>query len=108
MNLVNITELVYSFLVFEPATRDDDDLLWVKVLEETAKILNIPDYSQSMPFKDFLFTAKCMGLPHFKSVSRARRKLQRKYPELRGSEETQEARAELETVYKEYARSGRI
>lgn len=107
MNLSNITKLVEFFLAYEPETRDDDDLLWIRVLETTTKIRDIPDFTTSMSFRDCLFEIKRRGFPHFKSVSRARRKLQRKYPELRGSEETQEARAELEVAYREFA-SGQL
>ena len=106
MKLENVTAIVKMLLEREPETRNDDDLLWVKVLEIVAQDKGMPDYSKTMPFRDFLFLAQCSGLPHFKSVSRARRRLQSLYPELRATKETEEARAELEAGYREYSRHG--
>lgn len=44
------------------------------------------------------------GISTFESVSRCRRKLQEKYPELKPSEESLAIRKEQEKVFKEYAR----
>lgn len=102
--LINVTNLVKTFLETMPETRDDDYLLWLKVIEKVAEINNLPDFSKTMTFGSFLATMKYTKLPPYHSVSRARRKMQEKYPELRGTEETQEARSELEEDYREYAR----
>ena len=101
--MTNITKLVKTILENHPETRDDDYLLWLKVLW-SVQYCDIPDY-MNMPVCKFLECAKYMKFPHYETVSRARRKLQEKYPELRASEETQAARARLEEEYREYARS---
>lgn len=44
------------------------------------------------------------GISTFESVSRCRRKLQEKYPELKPSEESLAIRREQEKIFREYAR----
>jgi hypothetical protein len=88
-----------------PEARDDDYLLWLKVIEKVAEIHNIPDFTKTMPFGIFLATAKYSKFPHYTTVGRARRKLQEKFPELRATAETQAARSELEESYKDFARN---
>lgn len=107
MKLTNVTQLVRTILTDTPETRDDDYLLWLESIQRVARNNNIPDISKIMTVGDYLKIAKYSQMPHYESVSRARRRLQEKYPELRGSSETQSARAELEQEYREYAR-GRI
>ncbi len=102
MRLTNITKLVKSILEKYPETRDDDYILWLKVLSNTQS--DIPDYTK-MPLSEFLINAKYMRFPHYESVSRSRRKIQEKYPELRATEETRTARANFEKRYRKYARS---
>ena len=47
---------------------------------------------------------KYLGLPSYESVSRTRRKLQAKYPELAGSRPAQKRRATGEKAYRKYAK----
>ena len=47
---------------------------------------------------------KYLGLPSFESVSRTRRKLQARYPELAGSRPVQKMRATGEKAYRRYAK----
>lgn len=107
MKLVNTKEVVHDILKRFPETRNDDYLLWLKVLENVAERHNIPDFTKTMTVGVFLQMAKCSKFPQFETVSRIRRKFQEQYPDLRGSVEVQEARAELEQDYREFAR-GRI
>jgi hypothetical protein len=102
MRLTNITKLVKDILESRPETRDDDYILWLNVLRNTNT--DIPDYT-NMPVAEFLLNAKYMRFPHYESVSRARRKIQEKYPELRATDETRTARANFEKRYRKYARS---
>lgn len=101
--LFDTTLLVKSVLLEYPQTRDNDYLLWLKVLQKT-QCGDIPDFL-NIPVSVFLRTARYMKIPQYESVSRARRRLQAKYRELRATQETQEARAEQEIVYKEYSQS---
>ena len=104
MKLNSTTELVRGILEYVPETREDDYLLWFHVLEiEAARQDHITYFAHSMTLADFLKQAKCCKYPHFETVSRVRRKLQNKYPELRATAETQAARSELEEKYRRYA-----
>jgi hypothetical protein len=105
MKLVNTAYLVKQILTEMPEARDDDYLLWLKVIERVSETLNIPDYTKTIPFGLFLATAKYSKLPHFETVSRTRRKIQEKFPELRATAETQAARSELEESYRDFARN---
>lgn len=100
---LNKTTLVKTILTHFPQTRDNDYLLWLKVLE-TATHCDYIDFL-NMPVKQFLSWVKYMKAPHYETVSRTRRKLQEHYPELRASAETQAARDELEEEYRQFART---
>ena len=106
MNFINITPIVKNVLENQPETRDDDYLLWLIVIKKTCKACKLPDISQKMRICDFLEFVKYARFPKFETVSRVRRKMQEKYPELKGSAETQAARSEQERRFKEFARYG--
>ncbi len=106
MDLNSTTKVVKAFLEFVPETRGDDYLLWLRVLEfEAERQDRNTTFAHCVTLADFLQQAKCCKYPHFETVSRTRRKLQEKYPELRATAETQAARAEQEEIYREYART---
>lgn len=94
----NITSLVKGILEGFPETREDDYLLWLRVMQ-------FSDFPTDMNILIFLETAKYMKYPHYETVSRVRRKLQGAYPELKATAETRAARAKLEEQYREYART---
>lgn len=102
MKMYNLTRIVGTILEYYPATRDDDYLLWLEVLK-SVQLYHGGDYL-NMPVYEFLQCAKYMKFPHYETVSRVRRKLQETHPELRGTAETQAARAEHEEQYREFAR----
>jgi hypothetical protein len=58
-----------------------------------------------MPFWMVLLDLKSYGLPPIASVGRARRKLQRECPELRGDKKVREKRSENEVIVKGYAKA---
>lgn len=97
------TRLVRSILEALPQTRDDDYLLWLNVLEISAAVDFDVTFSRRTTLHDFLADAKFSKYPHFETVSRARRKLQAKFPELKATEETRKMRAALERQYRDYA-----
>ena len=101
--LIAITDLVKTLLAIDPQTRNSDSYLYLKVLEHTAVQKGI-DLSE-FPVPYFLVHMKEYGFPPFESVRRSRQKLQREYPELKGCEAVQEARAENEVEFRQYARS---
>ena len=106
--LLNITETVKTILEDKPSTRDDDNLLWLEVLRAAVRNRKYGSQMVDLTLAYVLTSIHRLGLPSFESVSRARRKLQEKYPELRGTRAVQEKRKEREAVYEEYARNGRV
>lgn len=72
---MNVVEAV---LKAHPETRDDDMKLYVWIISEIC-----PEVMKQ-PFAKVLWYHNNHGLPSYESVTRARRKLQEKNPELRG------------------------
>ena len=101
---MSIKTLVKSILTNIPKTRNSDYWLWLevikRVLDEKGDLYTLRNWS----VESFL-TYGFNTVPHFETVSRARRKVQAQYPELRGCTEVQEAREVLEEEYREFARS---
>ena len=79
-----------------PATRDDDMLLYAIFIAESRLI------SSDETFYKVMSTAKARKLPSYESVTRARRKVQEKEPDMRGKRYTQ--RKHEETAYHDYYR----
>ena len=82
-------------------TRSDDYMLTYFVIKKylDEKNIKIEYFYQIMMFH------KTYGLPSIESITRARRLLQRKYPELRADREVEKIRAKEEERYRELARS---
>lgn len=82
-------------------TRNDDYMLTYFVIKKylDEKNIKIEYFYQIMMFH------KTYGLPSIESITRARRLLQRKYPELRADREIEKIRAKEEERYRELARS---
>ena len=100
--LHKVENKVLEVLIEVPETRDDDFLL----LSEVYKRVD-PTFT-SMPFGILMEKHRDLGVPYFESVTRARRKIQSKHKELRATREVQEARAEEQDLYIEYATDGMI
>lgn len=97
--LRNIEKTVKTILEEQPETRGDDFLLyWAVIKRFNSDLL-------SLPIGGVLLHHIELGVPNIKSVERARRKAQRKHPELL-SEEKKKKRAEEEQAYIEYAVGG--
>lgn len=81
-------------------TRNDDYMLTYFVIKKylDEKNIKIEYFYQIMMFH------KTYGLPSIESITRARRFLQRKYPELRANREVEKIRAKEEKQYREMAR----
>ena len=82
-------------------TRNDDYILTYFVIKKylDEKNIKIEYFYQIMMFH------KTYGLPSIESITRARRLLQRKFPELRADREVEKIRAKEEERYRELARS---
>ena len=94
--MIDVQEKVQFTLQRIPAARDSDQLLYALVCELYNK--NV----QKFPFHTVMEHYKELGIPKYDSVARARRRLQRKYENLRGV--TYHARMAEEKEYRaEYA-----
>lgn len=96
--LKKIENIVERILEVQESARVSDDILYLYVCEYINKD------TSSMALKDFLETRKETGCPNFASVTRARRKVFEKRPELK-PEKVTELRKDMENVYEAYARS---
>ena len=99
MKLANIEEKVRDVLERFPMTRDSDDLLYATICME------IDESGAGMPFWYVLQHRKEFDFPNIKSVERARRTIQRKHPELAGTDKVQGFRAVKEQEFRVYARA---
>lgn len=88
---------VRQILIENPATRDDDMLLYGAFMAK----FNLVSYDKT--FYDVMSNAKKWGLPSYESITRARRKVQEKEPLLQG--ERRKQRMEEEAKYHEYYRN---
>lgn len=99
MKIDNVENLVKQALIKNKSARDDDHLLYIEVVYIIDPALVNVNFM--MNFK----SAKQLGLPPFESVSRARRKLQEKYPELRATSKVENARKEKQMEFEEYSKT---
>lgn len=88
--------IVKRILIDYPLARDSDIYLYIRVM----KSLN--PKACDLPFEEVILNMRELGLPLYSTVSRARRDIQLKNPELKGTKKKQEIRAELEQEYREY------
>ena len=97
--LKNIETVVETVLSTKEEARKNDDILYLYVCEHFN-----PNVS-SMTLKDFLMIRNNTSYPNFASVTRARRKVFEKHPELKPAEATKR-RKEMQEVYVDYAING--
>ena len=100
MKTAKVQNIVKDTLTNIEKTRNDDYMLTYFVIKKylDEKNMKIDYFYQIMMFH------KTYGLPSIESITRARRLLQRKYPELRADREVEKIRAEEERQYREMAR----
>lgn len=97
-NLKTIENKVKVILKKNEDARNDDMVLYLVLCNLCLKDAG------AMPLAEIMTQHKALGLPSFESVSRTRRKLQAKHPELAGSRPVQKLRATGEKAYRKYAR----
>ncbi|MBR5583143.1 MAG: hypothetical protein IKW21_01295 [Lachnospiraceae bacterium] len=101
--LKSITDYVEVILKADPKTRNNDCLLYIRLVDLLGKKHHI-DYLH-MPMILFYEQLPSLDLPTSETVGRCRRKLQQKHPELKANAEVTAFRAEREEQFKAYARS---
>lgn len=95
-NLQTLESVVLSILEQSIAARKDDYVLMWLVCEKLK-----PEIVEK-PFADVLYNHKAWGLPNWESVTRCRRKIQAKRPDLT-DKETARNRHDEEKDYRAYA-----
>ena len=98
--LIRLDKIVEEVLREDIQARKDDNCLIFKVVQIIS-----PDLAGST-FANVMFNAKSKGIS-FESITRARRKVQQRYPELVDCE-TESARQVEQIEYMEYANSNHI
>jgi hypothetical protein len=106
MKFGKVIDIVKMVMENAPETRDDDYLLWLAVIDICAAEDGNPTYTYQTTISQFLRKAIFSKYPHFNTVSRSRRKVQRKYPELKATPEMRYWRAVREAQYGEMAKDG--
>ena len=102
-DLKAISSIVKSILSQDKDSRNDDNLLYLRVLQHISSRKGIDIQSMTVPA--FLMGMKRCGLPGFETVRRSRQKVQADNPELAGSEAVRRKPSQQETVYREFAAS---
>ena len=92
--IAKVQQIVHNILIDKPETRADDFILSLEVYKNFVSV--------EMSLETVFAYHIEFGLPSFASIVRARRKLQKKYPEL-VNKETAEIRAQEEEEYRAYA-----
>lgn len=101
MELKNTTELVKQVLETVPAARNSDERLYIEVLKLYSDEAGVR--YESWPFGDALMSLHRWGVPPYETVSRCRRRVQAKFPELRADAAVEDFRAEKQAGFKEWA-----
>lgn len=102
MRFKETTKIVHEILQNDTESRNSNDVLYLRVLQRIGRDNGI-DVGQ-MSVKSLFLNTSEIARPPYESVTRARRKLQKMYPELRASEQVEGYRAVLEEDYVAYAR----
>lgn len=101
--IINTAVLVKRILEEKPETRNDDYLLWAEtILVAVRQSTDLYVHDLNMIYA--LRHIRELNLPDFGTVGRARRKLQEKFPELRGSERVRQERAKREIAFEGFAK----
>ena len=96
--LKKLEDMIKPILKEQPQTREDDFLLYAEIIKAcNPKLLQISA-------RTLLICHNELNVPNIKSVERARRKIQEKYPEL-ASERTKRKRAEEKGAYNTYSKT---
>ena len=98
-NIKKISDVVKHILISVPDTRSNNKLLYCLVCEE------MNPNALALPFGIVFSELEKYSLPNPETVTRCRRRLQEKYPELSANDKVARYRAEQEQKYKDYAKA---
>lgn len=102
-DLKSMTDMVKVILMADAKTRDNDNLLYIRLVDLLGRRDQI-DYIH-MPMISFYEQLPTLNVPTIETVSRLRRKAQQEHPELKAVKVVENFRAEREEQFREYARS---
>ena len=102
-DLKAVSAMVKVILTENVQARNDDNVLYLKVLQIVSNRNSIDLQSMTVPV--FLMKMKEYGLPGFETVRRSRQKVQADNPDLAGNAAVRRKRAKQESVYREFAAS---
>jgi hypothetical protein len=102
MRINAVSNRVKNILLQREECRNSDNVLYIAVLRQVAGEKGIDVDTMSVPTLFLRMSEYKLPSPH--SVSRARRKLQRCYPELRANDTVEGYRTAQEEEYIDYAR----
>lgn len=97
--LTSTMAIVKDILVKNKKARNSDFYLYIKVMERLNK------GSSKLPFDEVLNNLQELGLPCYDTVTRARRKIQEKNPDLQSDRFIAKCREENQKVFEDFARS---
>lgn len=100
--LKTTTDMVKSILIVEPKTRNCDNFLYIKFLEELGKVRGV-DYLHTEALWLFNNMA-ALNIPTIETVSRCRRKIQQENPMLKASAAVTGFRSDRAEMFRDYAR----
>ena len=101
--LETIKHLVQSILKKDKQARNNDNYLYLRVLQTVAKEKNRP-HPHDITAEFFFLNMSDYGFPPFESVRRTRQKVQAECPWLASCKKVEELRTEQEETYREFAR----
>ena len=103
--LHTMEDVVLQVLEECPVAREDDYILYAMVCaRESEKTVAINGEYLTKPFLDVMLGHKVYRMPNWETVTRCRRKIQEKRPDLVSPEKAKKRHKE-EEVYREYART---
>ena len=102
----NTAKLVKKALINHPEARNSDNYLYYIICHDLLAEMGLN--IDKLSLTNALLHRKVYNLPNFETCRRTRQKIQADCPELAGSDEVEEARAELETEFREYAKGAAI
>ena len=100
-NLKTVEKKVRAILEKNEDARNDDMVLYLALCNVCLKDAG------AIPLAEIMTQYKYLGLPSFESVSRTRRKLQAKHPELSGNARMQQAKRHIGSMPKNRGVYGR-
>lgn len=99
MDFIYLESMVYNILWEFEATRSDDRALYL------ACCVKFNPQIENATFKEIMSDSKVIStMPNYESITRIRRKLQARYPEVRANEEMKEIRAKRRREFEAYAK----